>query len=45
MVGITECEIVRWIVKPGDAVEQFEPICEIASDKATVEVNTAASGN
>lgn len=36
--GITECQIIQWFVKPGDKVEQFEAICEVQSDKATVEV-------
>jgi len=36
--GITECQIVSWSIKPGDKVEQFDPICEVSSDKATVEV-------
>lgn len=38
--GITECQIISWAVKPGDKVEQFEPICEVQSDKASVEVIT-----
>lgn len=36
--GITECQIISWSVKPGDKVEQFDVICEVSSDKATVEV-------
>jgi hypothetical protein len=34
-LGITECQV---IVKPGARVEQFDPICEVQSDKASVEV-------
>lgn len=36
--GITECRMVTWYVKPGDSVKQFDAICEVQSDKATVEV-------
>lgn len=36
--GITECQIIKWHVKPGDVVEQFQALCEVQSDKATVEV-------
>ncbi|KAJ6017891.1 hypothetical protein N7451_001270 [Penicillium sp. IBT 35674x] len=35
--GITECQVVSWAVKPGDRVEQFDLICEVQSDKASVE--------
>lgn len=37
-IGITECRIVSWSVKPGDYIQQFDPICEVQSDKASVEV-------
>jgi len=37
-LGITECRIVQWFVKPGDLVSQFDAICEVQSDKASVEV-------
>ena len=37
--GITECQVIQWFVKPGARVEQFDPICEVQSDKASVEVN------
>ena len=36
--GITECQVIQWFVKPGARVEQFDPICEVQSDKASVEV-------
>lgn len=29
---------MSWSVKPGDRVEQFDNICEVQSDKASVEV-------
>ncbi|BGP52063.1 hypothetical protein JCM10450v2_008034 [Rhodotorula kratochvilovae] len=42
--GITECEIVKWLVNPGDVVEEFDPIVEVMSDKASVEITTPFSG-
>ena len=42
-VGITECQVISWSVKPGDRVEQFEPICEVQSDKAAVDVRLTAN--
>ena len=37
-LGIREVQIIQWFVQPGARVEQFDKICEVASDKAIVEV-------
>jgi 2-oxoglutarate dehydrogenase E2 component (dihydrolipoamide succinyltransferase) len=42
--SITEVEIGTWLKSPGDFVEEDEPIVEIESDKATVEVSAPAAG-
>ncbi len=42
--GVVEGEIVRWLVQPGDAVAMDQPICEIMTDKATVEISSPKSG-
>ena len=42
--GISECELVTWHVKEGDAVEAFQPVCEVQSDKAAVEITSRYPG-
>ncbi|MBI2173385.1 MAG: 2-oxo acid dehydrogenase subunit E2 [Candidatus Aenigmarchaeota archaeon] len=42
--GITEGEIVRWLVKEGDKVKEHQPIAEIETDKAVVEIPSPYSG-
>ena len=37
-------EIARWLVREGDAVVENEPIVEIQTDKATVEVGSPVDG-
>jgi pyruvate dehydrogenase E2 component (dihydrolipoyllysine-residue acetyltransferase) len=42
--GLTAGEIARWLVREGDAVVENEPIVEIQTDKATVEVGSPVDG-
>ncbi len=42
--GVTEGEIVKWLVKPGDTVKADQSIVEIMTDKATVEVPSPVAG-
>ena len=42
--GITECELIQWFVKEGDTIEQFQKLCEVQSDKATVEITSRFDG-
>src|SRR3954453_21553278 len=42
--GLTEGEVARWLVREGDAVVENEPIVEIQTDKATVEVGSPVDG-
>ncbi|EPS42788.1 hypothetical protein H072_3201 [Dactylellina haptotyla CBS 200.50] len=42
--GIRECEIIQWFVQPGAQVQQFDNICEVQSDKASVEISSRYDG-
>ncbi len=42
--GVTEGELVKWLVKPGDTVKPDQPVAEVMTDKATVEVPTPVAG-
>ena len=42
--GVTEGELVKWLVKPGDSVKTDQAVAEIMTDKATVEVPSPTSG-
>lgn len=42
--GVTEGELIKWLVKPGDLIKIDQPIAEVMTDKATVEVPTPAAG-
>lgn len=42
--GVHEGEIVRWIVPVGDTVNEDDPVVEVMTDKATVEIPAPSSG-
>ena len=42
--SITEVEIATWLVEDGDYVEKDQPIAEVESDKATLELPAEESG-
>src|SRR6187549_745833 len=42
--GLIEVELVRWLVRPGDAVTRGQPLMEVMSDKATMEVPAPFAG-
>ena len=42
--GIAEAEIVAWHVKVGDRVEEDQPLADMMTDKATVEMESPVAG-
>lgn len=42
--GITEAELVRWLVKPGDKVALDQEVAEVQTDKAIVELPSPIEG-
>jgi pyruvate dehydrogenase E2 component (dihydrolipoamide acetyltransferase) len=42
--GLTEAEIVRWLVAEGEAVEADQPLVEVETDKAVVEIPSPYAG-
>ncbi|SEO61836.1 pyruvate dehydrogenase E2 component (dihydrolipoamide acetyltransferase) [Halogranum amylolyticum] len=42
--GVAEGELVSWLVAPGDTVEEDQPVAEVETDKALVEVPSPYNG-
>ncbi|MGK5082064.1 dihydrolipoamide acetyltransferase family protein [Bdellovibrionota bacterium FG-1] len=42
--GVHEGELIKWQVKVGDSVKFDQPLCEIMTDKATIEIPSAFQG-
>ena len=43
--GVAEGEIVSWLVEEGDAVSEDQPVAEVETDKAVVEVPSPVNGS
>jgi 2-oxoisovalerate dehydrogenase E2 component (dihydrolipoyl transacylase) len=42
--GVAEAEVVRWLVAEGEEVEENQPVIEVQTDKAVVELPAPAAG-
>ncbi|KAF8264344.1 2-oxoacid dehydrogenases acyltransferase-domain-containing protein [Lactarius quietus] len=42
--GITECEVIKWNISPQSSVSAFDALCEVQSDKASVEITSPFEG-
>ncbi len=42
--GIVECELVDWLVKEGDRIVEDQPICDVMTDKALVQIPAIYNG-
>ena len=42
--GVTEAELVRWMVNVGEVIAQGQVVCEVMTDKATMEINCPEGG-
>ncbi|MGZ9149106.1 MAG: biotin/lipoyl-containing protein, partial [Candidatus Deferrimicrobiaceae bacterium] len=42
--GIAEGEVVRWLVAEGAAIQEDDPLVEILTDKANVEIPSPVTG-
>ncbi|MGZ3427181.1 MAG: biotin/lipoyl-containing protein, partial [Polyangia bacterium] len=42
--GVVEGEVVKWHVKQGDTVREDQPMVEVMTDKATVEIPSPKAG-
>ena len=43
--SVTEATIAKWLKAPGDAVAADEPICELETDKVTIEATAPSAGS
>ncbi|WP_427050222.1 dihydrolipoamide acetyltransferase family protein [Paenibacillus sp. TC-CSREp1] len=42
--SLVSATIAKWLKKPGEPVEQYEPICEVITDKVNAEIPSTVDG-
>lgn len=42
--SVTEGTITKWLKQPGENINKYEPLCEVATDKVNAEVPSTISG-
>ncbi|MBN7821114.1 dihydrolipoyllysine-residue acetyltransferase [Bowmanella yangjiangensis] len=42
--GIVECELVEWLVSEGEVIEEDQPVADVMTDKALVQIPSKFSG-
>lgn len=42
--SVVSATIGKWLKQPGDRVEEYEPLCEVVTDKVTAELPSTAEG-
>lgn len=42
--GIVECEVVEWLVNEGDVVQEDQPVADVQTDKALVQIPAKHAG-
>lgn len=42
--GIVECELVEWLVKEGDIITEDQPVADVSTDKALVQIPSMFDG-
>src|SRR5690625_5049008 len=42
--SVVNATISKWLIKPGEPVDEYEPICEVITDKVTAELPSTEAG-
>ncbi len=42
--NVDDVTVTEWLIEPGDAIEEGDPVAEVTTDKAAFEIESPASG-